>query len=88
MDDALDRCQIELAFGQPQDHPSGKCGLKVFLDVGQKPLGSIVPPLEPDTALDFDECAGGQMGEIRTPAPTGKEHQLAFEGGTISRFPE
>jgi len=63
-------------IGEAEDAPSGEGGLVVFFHVGNEAGGAVVAALEPDSAFNFDECARGEMCEIRAPFAFRVEFEL------------
>ena len=74
--------------GEPDDAPAGQPCLKVFLQIGDEPRRPVVPALNPDAALDFDQGPAGEMGEIGAPAPDWIEPVFPFEGWPAYGLPE
>ena len=86
--DPLHDFEGELAFREPQHRPASKCRLEVFLDVRQKSLCPVVPALNPDSALDFDQSAAWDVSEVGSPAAAGVEDEFLFQDGAVCRSPE
>ena len=59
--------------------PAVQSCFEVFFGVGGKTLWPIVAPLDVDAALDFDERAALDMGEIRAPLARRVESELALQ---------
>ena len=73
---------------EAEDAPTGEGGLVVFFHVGNEAGGAVVATLEPDSALDLDECARWEVGEIRAPFAFRVELELADEFGAVNGVPE
>ena len=83
-----DDLQREVDIGEAEDAPTGEGGLVVFFHVGNEAGGAVVAALEPDSAFNLDECARGEVGEIRAPFAFRVELELADEFGAVNGVPE
>ncbi len=83
----LDNGRGDVHVGQPNHGPASERRLEVFLHVGDEARRAIVAPLDPDAALDLDERAAREVGEVGSPAPAQVEAIFALEGRTAEGFP-
>ena len=77
----MDICEAE-------DAPTGEGGLVVFFHVGNEAGGAVMAALEPDSAFNLDECARGEVGEIRAPFAFRVELELTHEFWAAEGVPE
>ena len=75
-------------IGEAEDAPTGDGGLVVFFHVGNEAGGAVVATLEPDSALDLDECARGEVCEVGAPFAFRVELELADEFWAVNGVPE
>ena len=54
----------------------------------QESLRPVVPALNPNSALDLDQSAARDVGEVSTPTATWVENEFLFQNGTVCRSPE
>ncbi len=76
---SLDDWRCDVNIGEAHDAPTGKRGRKVFVHVGHKTRRAIVSSLDPDAALDLDERATWEMGEVCAPTALLIEAVFAFK---------
>ena len=66
---------------QAQDSPAVQSRFEVFFGIGGKTLRSVVAALDVDAALDLDERAALDMGEIGAPSARWVESEIALQSG-------
>ena len=78
-DEALDDWGGDLRRGEPHDRPTREKRFEVFLGVGDKACDAVVTTDtgEMDAALDLDQRAAFEMGEVRAPFP--RRMKLEFQ---------
>jgi len=86
--DTGNRGGCQFPFRKPEHTPAGQGRLEVFLDVAQEPHGAVVAALDENAALDFDERAGREVGEVGSPAAWRVEAEFLFEVRATRSFPE
>ncbi len=75
-------------IGEAKDAPTSQGCLVVFLHVRDEARSAVVASVDPDTALNFDECAGGDMGKVGPPLARWVKTEFPFERGTLNGEPE
>ena len=89
-DDPLDEIDLELLLGEPQDRPALHGGFEILFGVfgvAPAPVVSASFPHE-DTALNLDQGAGRQMGEVGPPAAGRMEANFPFQTRASGNAPE
>ncbi|MEQ1852755.1 MAG: hypothetical protein ABMA01_14335 [Chthoniobacteraceae bacterium] len=76
-----------MKLGEPQDAPSVQRRLQILLGVGGEALWAIVAALDVDAALDLDECAAIDVGEIRAPLALSVKSKLPLQRRSTERLP-
>ena len=76
--DALDHRRGDLKLREAKDAPAVQSRFEILLGVGGEALRSVVATLDVDAALDLDERAALDMGEISAPLAFHVETELAF----------
>ena len=86
--DSLHGFECELTLREPEDRPPGEHRLEVFFNVGQESLCPVVPALNPDPALDFNQSAARDVSEVSPPTPTGVKDKFPLKSRAVCRSPE
>ena len=85
---SLDDWRCDVNIGEAHDAPTGKRGRKVFLQVGHEPCWPVVATPDPDSALDFDQRAAREMGEVSAPTALLIKAELPFKRWAAGCFPK
>ncbi len=62
--------------------------LHVFLAIVREAGGGVVPPLDVNAALNFDNCPALDVGKIGAPFAERVKHKFPQERGAAASFPE
>ena len=89
-DDPLDEIDLELLLGEPQDGPALHGGFEILLGVLGVADPSVVPAALPheDPALNFDQGAGREVGEVGPPTAGRVEADFPLQGWASGDAPE
>lgn len=86
-DDAFDGRCGDLKLREAEDAPAGQCRLQILLGVGGEALRAIVAALDVDAALDLDERAALDVGEVSTPFALSVKSNLSLQRRSTERLP-
>ena len=86
-DDPLHVWHRDVLASEADHRPSGQRCFEIFFDVGDEACGAVVAAVDENAALDLNERAAGEMGEVGAPPAVRVKAELAFEGRTTGGLP-
>ena len=88
--DPVDGADLKLPVGQTQDSPASQRGFEILFRVVRVTCspGMSATATDEDSALDLDQRAAVQVGEVGTPFPRRVELVFTLKRGTLGDTPE